>query len=71
MLKRSIYCCYTPIESHQRLHHLPISHFSLLLPTITFLLPFHLSTTLNLNVILHLSLPLPYILTLLIPILLL
>ena len=31
-LKRSIHCCYALIEPYQRLHHLPISHFSPLLP---------------------------------------
>ena len=34
-MKYSIYCCYTPIDPHQRPHHLPISHFSPPLPTIT------------------------------------
>ena len=70
-LKCSIYCYYALVESHQWLDHLPISHFSPLLPTITSLLHFHLSTTLNLNVTLHPSLPLPFLLALLIPILLL
>ena len=70
-LKRSIYCCYTPIKPHQQPYHLPISHFSPLLPIIISLLLFHLSTTLNLYVTLHLSLPLPFILAFLILILLL
>ena len=53
-MKRSIYYCYVPVELHQRPHHLPISHFSPLLPTITFLLPFHLSTTLLMSLFIYL-----------------
>ena len=34
-MKYSIYCCYTPIDTHQWPHYLPIFHFSPLLPTIT------------------------------------
>ena len=59
-MKRSIYCYYALVEPYQRPHHLPISHFSPLLLIITFLLPFHLSTTLNFNVTFHLSLLLPF-----------
>ena len=66
-LKRRIYCYYVPVKPH----HLHISHFSPLLPTIISLLHFHLFITLNLNVPLHLSIPLHFILVLFIPILLL
>ena len=34
-MKYNIYCCYTSIDPYQRPHHLPISHFSPPLPTIT------------------------------------
>ena len=47
-------------------HHITISHFSSLLPTIISLLTFNLCTTLNINITLHLSFPLRFILTLLI-----
>lgn len=70
-LKRSIYCCYALVKPHHRSYHLPISHFSPLLPIIISLLLFHLSNTLNLYVTFHLSLSLPFILAFLILILLL
>ena len=66
-LKRRIYYYYVPVKPH----HLHISHFSPLLPTIISLLHFHLFITLNLNVSLYLSIPLHFILVLFIPILLL
>ena len=53
---------------HQWPYQLPIfNHFTLLFLAMVFLLPFHLSTTLNLNVTLYLSRSLLFILSLLIP----
>ena len=67
-LKHNIYYYYTPVKPHQWPYQLPIfNHFTLLFLAMVFLLPFHLSTTLNLNVTLYLSCSLLFILSLLIP----
>ena len=73
-MKRSIYYCHTPVEPHQRSPHYHfLSNFSIIIFNVYFLfyfniytfpnlsppLPFHLPTTLYINIILLLSLHLP------------
>ena len=70
-MKRSIYCCYAPVEPHQRpLHYHFLSNFPIIVFNIYYLfyfniytfstlslpLPFHFPTTFYFNITLHLSL---------------